>query len=76
MAAKKEVAKPANMCTVDGCDNPLMAGSSSLECKLCRGSRWYWDQRTPAQILERRRKLTMYKARLIRFFTDNGRSKD
>ena len=66
----------ANTCAIEGCDNPIVPGSSTVECKLCRGSRYYWDQRTPAQILERRRKLTMYKARLIRFFLPNGKSKD
>jgi hypothetical protein len=67
--------KTDNVCSIEGCVNPLMEGATHPECRQCRGSRWYWDQRTPAQILERRRKLTMYRARLLKFFGGNGKSK-
>ena len=60
-------------CAIEGCGNSVSENSEHDTCLLCRGSRWYWRKKRPAQILERRRKLTMYGSRLENFFGVQGK---
>ena len=55
-------------CTVAGCPNE--AGPRTETCANCRSARYYWGLKRPAQIVERRRKLTLYGERLDTFFLD------
>lgn len=49
-------------CAISGCRNDT-SGEHTL-CELCRRGLYYWLHRRPAEVLERRRKLTMYGGRL------------
>ena len=60
-------------CSIPGCVNRISKDSKLPQCPLCRGVRFYWYKKSPAQILERRRKLTMYHGRLVEFFSPKGK---
>jgi hypothetical protein len=51
-------------CAIEGCVNEISKRSKLTICQLCRSGLYYWLKKRPAQMLERRRKLTMYGARL------------
>jgi len=59
-------------CIIDKCLNTLPADSKHEACALCRGSLYYWNKKRPAEIVERRRKLTMYNGRLDHFYGTKG----
>lgn len=54
----------ALICETVGCTTELKPNSKMTTCHLCRGSNGRWNKKRPAQRLERRRKLTMYNARM------------
>ena len=54
----------ANICIIDSCGNELSPRSTLDICALCRCTVYRWKKRRPAEVLERRRKLTMYQSRM------------
>jgi hypothetical protein len=51
-------------CVIEGCTNEVTGKTRSTLCSLCRHGLYYWLKKRPAQVLERRRKLTMWGGRL------------
>jgi hypothetical protein len=51
-------------CNITGCDNDIKPGSKLKTCENCRSGIGRWNRRRPVEVLEWRRKLTMYNARL------------
>jgi hypothetical protein len=54
----------AVICIITSCANEISPRSTLDICPLCRQTLYRWRQRRPAEILERRRKLTMYQSRM------------
>jgi hypothetical protein len=52
------------LCATPACINEFSDKSKLDTCPTCRGGLGYWKKKRPAQRLERRRKLTMYNARI------------
>lgn len=52
------------MCATFACTNEISDKSKLETCSNCRNGLRYWDKKRPAQRLERRRKLSMYNARI------------
>lgn len=51
-------------CIIENCDN-LVSDNSRLDaCEVCRASINRWRRRSPAEIFDRRQRLTKYGARL------------
>ncbi len=57
---------------IHGCGNEIKKGSSLNECTTCRHALYYWRNKRPAQIIERRRKLNVYGSRLDEHFNTRG----
>lgn len=51
-------------CIIEKCSNEITARSELAICPLCRQTLYRWRQRRPAEVLERRRRLTMYSSRM------------
>jgi len=51
-------------CAIDDCINDTRSGSLLAICALCRASMYRWKKRRPAEVLERRRRLSMYTNRM------------
>ena len=60
-------------CAIDRCENDISDRSKLDICPTCRSGLYYWRKRRPAEILERRRKLTMYDARLATMVDERDR---
>lgn len=58
------MAAHVRFCVIPGCNTELSPRSSLTECPNCRASLVSWLKRRPAEILDRRRKLTMYEGRM------------
>lgn len=54
-------------CCIPGCVNELRPGGKLRTCQNCRHSLHAWEKRRPAEILERTRKLNLYRARMSTF---------
>jgi len=61
----------AKQCVIDKCENLISERSQMDMCPTCRGGLHYWHKKRPAEILERRRKLTMYHSRLDTMVDDD-----
>ena len=61
---KTETTK-SRSCIIVNCDNAIKERSELSICELCRQTLYRWSYRKPAEVLERRRKLTMYGDRMI-----------
>jgi hypothetical protein len=53
-----------NLCLITNCKAPLSPRSALPICPLCRQTIYRWRARRPAEVLERRRRLTMYSSRM------------
>lgn len=53
------------------CDDPLRPKARSAVCPTCTAGLRYWEERSAAQILERRRKLTIYHSRVSSLVSNN-----
>ena len=62
-------------CAIDNCDGEIPDHSKHDICATCRSSRYYWDRKTPAEVVERRHKLNKYGARLDTFFVKELKAK-
>ena len=51
-------------CIIENCENTISERSVLDVCALCRNGMYRWKKRRPAEVLERRRKLTMYGSRM------------
>jgi len=51
-------------CIIENCDNSISERSQLTICPLCRCTLYRWSSRRPAEVLERRRRLTMYSSRM------------
>lgn len=51
-------------CLIEGCVSELSERCVSDICKTCKQGLRYWDKRDHTEVLERRRKLTMYQSRM------------
>lgn len=47
-----------------GCDNEIPPGSKLPACPTCRASIHRWEKRRPAEVLDYRRRLSKYSARM------------
>lgn len=54
----------SNICIIEGCENVITDRAKYKTCSLCRASMYRWMKRSPSHVLERRRKLNMYDARM------------
>ena len=52
------------VCIIENCSNEISERSALLVCPLCRCTLYRWRKRRPAEVLERRRRLTMYASRM------------
>lgn len=57
-------------CIIEGCDNILSPRSKLDTCPTCRASLCQWDKRPVSEILERKEKLTKYRARMSTIVAD------
>lgn len=53
-----------DVCIIINCNTKLSPRSSLSVCPLCRQTLYRWRARRPAEVLERRRRLTMYSSRM------------
>lgn len=51
-------------CIIENCNKELLPHARLPLCSLCRSSIGRWQKRRPAEVLERRRKLHLYDARM------------
>jgi hypothetical protein len=57
-------------CIIEGCENILSERSKLDTCPACRATLCRWDKRPVAEVLERKEKLTMYRARMSTIVAD------
>lgn len=57
-------------CIIEGCDTILSERSVLDTCPACRATLSRWDKRSVAEVLERKDKLTMYRARMATIVAD------
>ncbi len=60
-------------CIINGCENTISPRSHLKICALCRAGIGRWMKRRPKDIMERRRKLTMYNDRMANITTEKER---
>lgn len=58
-------------CIIEGCDNIISERSRLDVCQTCRHGLYYWDKRSAAEVMERKTKLTKYRARLSTIVDDD-----
>lgn len=60
------------MCETEGCEGELKPGSKLPTCSNCRAGVSRWMKRSPAHVLTRRRKLTLYGERINEVIDNRG----
>ena len=58
-------------CIIEGCDNIISDRSHLDVCQTCRHGLYYWDKKSAAEVMERKTKLTKYRARLSTIVDDD-----
>lgn len=58
-------------CIIEGCDNILSERSKLDTCSACRATLCRWDKRPVAEVLERKDKLTKFRARMSTIVGDD-----
>lgn len=58
-------------CIIEGCDNVLSERSKLDTCPACRATLCRWDKRSVDEVIERKDKLTKYRARMSTIVADN-----
>ena len=62
-------------CIIAGCENDINPRSKLSICELCRSGMGRWRKRRPAEVMERRRKLTVYGNRIEAMLIEKRRKK-
>jgi hypothetical protein len=69
---------PKGICIIENCGNELSERSTLEICPTCRSSLYNWRKRKPAAVIERRKRLRKYDARMSTIVNDDameGKSK-